>query len=313
MLKIPRIFHWLWFGPQPIPFQHQHWIEGWLRLHPAWQHRIWTDVNRPTFTNETQFLAADNFSLKADVARYEFIYLHGGIYLDTDYECLQSLEPLLEGVEAFIASEEPDSLKKLNAAIFGATAGHPWLAELIARVPRAMETGWGNQHQAGPIFVSYGTLGRPDVTIFPERLFQQQERTPFPETYARHHGSGSWVRAGRAKFEEKVRQFVKEDIERVIPPEACFILVNKGSCMETPGRRSVPFPERNGEWAGYPVDDGAAIAELQRLRSGGAEFIVFSAPMFYWLDSYPGFRDYLSTQTRCAHSNDRALIFDLRA
>jgi inositol phosphorylceramide mannosyltransferase catalytic subunit len=312
-IRIPKIFHWLWFGSKPIPEQHQRWIEGWLTLHPGWEHKIWTDVNRPTFTNEAQFLAADNFSLKANVARYEIVYRHGGIYLDTDFECLRSLEPLLGDVEAFIASEEPDSLKKLNVSIFGATAGHPWLAELIARLPRAMETGWGNQHQAGPVFARYVTVGRPDVTVFPERLFQHEERTPFPETYAIHHGAGSWGEAGRAKFEAKVRQFVTEDIERIVPLGSLFILVNKGRSIETSGRRSVPFPERDGEWAGYPADDASAIAELQRLRKTGAEFIVFPAPMFYWLDSYPGFREYLSAETRCVRSNERALIFDLRA
>jgi len=51
---------------------------------------------------------------------------------------------------------------------------------------------------------------------------------------------------------------------------------------------------------------------LQRLRKAGVEFNVFPAPMFYWLDSYPGFMDYLSVHACCARSNERALIFDLR-
>jgi mannosyltransferase OCH1-like enzyme len=311
-IRIPKIFHWLWFGSKPIPEQHQRWIEGWLALHPEWEHNIWTDINRPTFTNEVQFLTADNFSLKADVARYEIVYRYGGIYLDTDFECLRSLEPLLEDVEAFIASEEPDSLKKLGVGILGATPGHPWMAELIERLPRAMETGWGNQHQAGPVFARSVTVGRPDVTVFPEKLIQHEERTPLPETYAIHHGAGSWGDAGRAKFEAKVRQFVTEDIEQIIPAGSLFILVNKGRWIETNGRRSVPFPEHDGEWAGYPTDDAAAIDELERLRRAGAQFIVFPAPMFYWLDTYRMFRDYLYAKARPVISNERALIFDLR-
>jgi hypothetical protein len=312
-LLIPRLFHWIWFGSKPMPEQHQRWIEGWLALHPGWEHKVWTDANRPTFANEAQFLAADNFSLKANVARYEIVYRYGGVYLDTDFECLRSIEPLLPGVGAFIASEDPDSLTHLAVGIFGAVPNHPWLAELIARLPQAMETGWGNQHQAGPVFARSLTVGRPDIRVFPERLFQHVERTPYEETYAVHRPANSWREAGRAKFEAKLRQFVTQDVEPVIPPGTLFILVNKGRGIEmSGGRRSVPFPERDGEWVGYPADDAAAIAELGRLRRAGAQFIVFPAPMFYWLTAYAGLREYLYSQTGCALSNDRALIFDLR-
>src|SRR6266516_4079263 len=95
MSFIPRLFHWIWFGPQPLPEQHRRWIDGWLALHPGWEHRLWTDANRPTFLNEPQFLAADNFAEMADIARYELLYRFGGVYVDTDTECLRSIEPLL--------------------------------------------------------------------------------------------------------------------------------------------------------------------------------------------------------------------------
>src|SRR5205085_7912697 len=101
MMVIPKQFHWIWFGPKPIPEQHQRWIEGWLKHHPGWDHKIWTDSNRPRFTNEAEFLGADNFAIKADIARYELVYKHGGVYLDTDTECLKSIEPLLAGIHAF--------------------------------------------------------------------------------------------------------------------------------------------------------------------------------------------------------------------
>ena len=312
-LRIPKLFHWIWFGTKPIPEQHQRWIEGWLDLHPRWDHKIWTDASRFTLTNEEQFVSANSFAQKADIARYEILYRFGGIYVDTDMECLRSLEPLLQGVEAFIASEDPDSMTHLNVAILGATPGHPWLAELIARLPRAFEIGWGIQNETGPVFVRSLTVGRPDVTVFPERLFQHVERTPYEETYAVHHSAHSWREVGRTKFEAKLRQFVTEDIEPTIPPGALFILVNKGSEIElSGGRRFLTFPERDGQWTGYPVDDAAAIAELERGREAGAEFIVFPTPMFYWLKAYPDFTEYLYSKTRCALSNDRALIFDLR-
>jgi LPS sulfotransferase NodH len=311
-MTIPKVFHWVWFGDKPMPEQHRHWIDGWLALHPGWEHKIWTDANRPTFVNEAEFLAADNFAMKSDIARYEIVCRYGGVYLDTDMECLQSLEPLLTDVEAFIASEEPDKLEPLATVILGATPGHPWLQDAIAKLPRAVATGFGNLHQTGPVFITSVTAERPDVTIFPERFFRHDRRLPVRETYAVHHGVQSWGDAGLAKYESKLRELVREDIEPVIPPGGLFILVDKGRGLElSDGRRSLPFPERDGEWAGYPANDAAAIEELERLWRAGAKFIVFPAPMFYWLDAFAGFRDYLHANTLCVLSNERALIFEL--
>src|SRR5262249_868033 len=109
-----------------------------------------------------------------------------------------------------------------------------------------------------------------------------------------------------------VRDVVTKEIEPITPPGAVFIWVDKGRGIEIKGgRRFVPFPEHGGQWGGYPVDDAAAIEELKRLRRAGAQFIVFPAPMFYWLDAYPLFRDYLYANPRSTISNDPALIFAL--
>src|SRR5262249_33219967 len=51
-IVIPKLFHWIWFGPKPIPELHQRWIDGWLQLHPGWKHILWTDANRPALVNE---------------------------------------------------------------------------------------------------------------------------------------------------------------------------------------------------------------------------------------------------------------------
>ncbi len=311
-ILIPRLFHWIWFGPKPLPPQYRCWIDGWLELHPGWDHRLWTDANRPTLINEAQFEAATSFSQKATIARYELIYRYGGVYLDTDTECLRGIEPLLESVQAFAVKGGPHTIE---ASPIGAVPGHPWLAEVIARLPRAMETGWGNLHQAGPMFLTGVTKGRSDVTILGQQLFAAMpvDEAQRSEAYSIHHGERSWSVASDQRYEAKLRQMVSEDIEPIVPPGALFVLVDKGKGVVVGGgRRFVPFPEQDGQWAGYPVDDAAAIAELVRLRQTGAQYIVFPAPMFYWLDAYAGFRDYLYAETRCALSNERVLLFDLR-
>jgi hypothetical protein len=106
---------------------------------------------------------------------------------------------------------------------------------------------------------------------------------------------------------------VKLDVEPVVPPGSTFVLVDKGYARSHDGgRRSVPFPERDGVFHGYPADDGEAIAELERLAREGAEFVVFPARMFYWLDAYPGLRDYLDAYAQRVVDNERSLVFELR-
>ena len=159
------------------------------------------------------------------------------------------------------------------------------------------------------------------MKIFEERLFTSEpedqstriDEAKRAQAYSIHHWNKSWGSASEGRYQARLRELVIKDIEPVVPAGAFFLFVNKGETLETSGaRRCVPFPERDGEWGGYPADDVAAIAELQRLRIAGAQFIVFPTYMSYWLETYPGLKKLLLAEGRCVVNNDRALIFDLR-
>jgi hypothetical protein len=311
--SIPRLFHWIWLGDEPLPEQHRRWIEGWLELHPGWKHVLWREENRPTFVNEAQFLAADSLWQKADVARYELVYRYGGIYLDTDIECLRSFEPLLDGVEAFAVEHRPQQRPATvqNFAI-GATPGHPWLADTIARLPAAMDAGGGVLHETGPHFLTEVTRDRADVTVLSPSVFFHRPAWLQPDVpagaFAVHHGRGR--RNRRPSFAVQLDQLVRLDIEPVVPPGAAFVLVGKPHPLELSGGRTpLPFPERDGEWAGRP--DADAIAAFARARAGGARFVVAPRWAAHWLETYPGFADYLRTRATVRVDNDRALIVEL--
>jgi glycosyltransferase involved in cell wall biosynthesis len=106
------------------------------------------------------------------------------------------------------------------------------------------------------------------------------------------------------------------EIRAVTPEGATLILVDEehwGAGRELAGRRVLPFPERDGNYWGIPPDDATAIAELERLREGGASFVIFVWSTFWWLDHFSAFRQFLRGRHRCVLENDRLMVFDLRS
>ena len=99
-------------------------------------------------------------------------------------------------------------------------------------------------------------------------------------------------------------------IEMLIPADCQFIFVDDCQ-IEASHHRYLPFLERDGQYWGAPPDDETAIAELERMRQGGARFIAFASVAFWWLETYPQFHDYLRSHFPCILTNKRLVIFHL--
>jgi hypothetical protein len=194
--RIPRVLHRIWLGPEPMPEAERGFGESWARHHPKWEHRLWRDDDLPEIGVPAEIIARAESPVElADVARFLIIARHGGVYVDTDFECLRPLDPLLKGVDAFAAVQRPG---EVNTALLGATAGHPAFrraAELVietfGRAPLPAST--------GPPFFTHLLWDFPEVTLFPPELFypylwtepeRRDER--FPRAYAVHHWTMSW-------------------------------------------------------------------------------------------------------------------------
>jgi mannosyltransferase OCH1-like enzyme len=197
-VTIPRIFHRIWLGQKQMPDEFEQYGETWTKHHPGWTMRLWTDENLPELINQQEFLLAKTTSYKSDILRYEVIYRYGGVYIDTDFECLRNIEPLLKGVRAFAAEEEQGIL---CAAIFGAEQGHSLLADLITRLPGSFRRNGhlSNSEQTGPLFFTSVVARHPETAIFGAKLFypyhwseKWRKGQEFPDAYAAHHWIGSW-------------------------------------------------------------------------------------------------------------------------
>lgn len=199
---IPRLFHMIWLGPKPIPELALRCRDSWIRHHPGWEMRWWSDADVPPLINQTPFDEVGDMGRKPDILRYELLLRWGGVYLDTDMECQKNIEALIAGAEAFVGRDGPDSI---GNAIVGAVPGHPFLSDAVRSLPESVRQN-AHRHrlldaisETGPLFLSRVVQRHPDVTLFAPRIFYPchwsdwgRRNEDYPHAYAVHRWAGSW-------------------------------------------------------------------------------------------------------------------------
>lgn len=175
------------------------YVASWTRVHPAWEHKVWTEADLTWLRNQELFDGAGTHTpsvgqFRSDVARYEILHRHGGVYVDCDFEALAPLDELLLDVDCFAAWETDD--RWVGNAILGAVAGHPFFEELIAGLPRNVRRNRGKRPTvlSGPQYLTPVAL-RHAVTLFPSSMMYPyryddvgtgRDLGPFPGAYAVH-------------------------------------------------------------------------------------------------------------------------------
>jgi hypothetical protein len=106
---------------------------------------------------------------------------------------------------------------------------------------------------------------------------------------------------------------IQRDLAAVIPLGARLIFVDEDQIRDYVCPEALPFLEHAGQYCGPPEDDATALRELDRLRCGGATFIAFGQPAFWWLRRYREFHQHLRSRFPCPLENERLIVFDLRA
>jgi hypothetical protein len=117
--------------------------------------------------------------------------------------------------------------------------------------------------------------------------------------------------ADALEHEARVRVALDE-LLAVVPEGEGLVLVDQdqwGTGATLRGRRLWPFLERDGQYWGPPADDGTAIDELERLRRGGAHYVVVGWPAFWWLDHYAGFHRHLRSELRPLRETAQLVAF----
>lgn len=115
---------------------------------------------------------------------------------------------------------------------------------------------------------------------------------------------------------QKLRGQIIETAEQFTPRGAKILVISKGdgALLEIPSRRTGHFPQTpRGAYAGHhPADSAEAIAQLEALRAKGAEYLLFPATSFWWLEHYADFARHLETTGSLVQRNEAGVIYSLR-
>ncbi|MDJ0651958.1 MAG: glycosyltransferase [Simkaniaceae bacterium] len=238
--KIPKVIHFIWLGPNPFPKESVGNIDSWIKNHPNWTVKFWTDRYRPLPNKkmELQFIAnftfdhvkdcyenSDNYAEKADILRYELLFKEGGVYVDHDVECFNSFESFHNNYDLYCGLEPPhepilsSSISVCNNVI-GSLPGHPVLKKTIENVKahwKEVALAYPGTDKESVIYrVAQRTFAAFDHAVRQEAGKKNSKDIVLPAAYfnridgdlplyAHHHYASTWFE-GETNFEKNVRR-----------------------------------------------------------------------------------------------------------
>ncbi len=239
--RIPKIIHVMWLGGK-LPAEYVKYVESWKKMHPHWTILFWTDshmndaqgIERYTafddlekrlktakggerividarslvFDNKKFYDKAINYGEKSDILKWEIVYRFGGVYVDTDFECLKPLDAYHHMYDFYTGIQPLDTFAvQLGAALYGAIPHHPILKVCVETIKNNQAI---NQIvvKTGPIHFTkvcvhmLGKTGLRDIVLPAGYLYPcgyEERGTPRDqwckvESYAVHHWAGSWLK-----------------------------------------------------------------------------------------------------------------------
>ena len=200
---IPKVIHRIWVGEAEMPSEFSAYWATWHYFHPEWEFKTWTESEFLPLRNQREYELATSHAQRADIARYEILLRHGGLYVDTDFECLRPFDELCAGLHGFVGWEDDEYV---GNGLIAASPDHPLLEEIVSRLPasHAARAGQPTYEQTGPRMVTRvirtADMAPPMFKIFPASYFypylahQEYRRYElFPDSYAVHHWAASWL------------------------------------------------------------------------------------------------------------------------
>jgi hypothetical protein len=193
---IPRLFHYIWVGPSPLPERMRRFIDANAALHPDFEHKIWreadVDLSAPFLQRA---YGAGRWAFVSDYLRFQILAEQGGIYLDSDMELLRPLHPMLASSGFAGLNREHTSI---YCGIVGAVPGLTLFDHLLG----LYDALGPEDYPTSPNLLTrcYLSCLEPGFHIYPGDVFypvnegEVADEARLARAYATHHWAESWRR-----------------------------------------------------------------------------------------------------------------------
>ena len=217
---IPKIIHACWFGTLPIPEEHKKYIEGWRKVMPNYEIRVWTyDDFSKELTGSYKFFEESvqrkAWAFTSDFFRVYILKKYGGIYVDTDVEILKPFDEFLNA-HLFMSYIFDDSI---GTAVIGVEPNSPimndWLKILQDDYEKTGEftvsNFWVTKYFLDKV-AGFKLDGKRQslpggIELYPKDYFERlQLKKNSGGGYCVHHCEGAW------RKKTKLKAFVKKSI-----------------------------------------------------------------------------------------------------
>lgn len=226
---IPKIIFQTW-KTHDLPKQFAYWSGTWKKYNPDYKYVLWDDKENREFVVKyfDWFLETyDSYDAgikRADAIRYMFLYRHGGIYADLDFECLKPFDELLDkyNYDIILGSMESDLSSwhlsnNIPNAIMISKPGCTFWLKVLKEMQRRSKIPGRPEVQTGPIVLKdvykwsfeYSIKVLPPSVLYPiswvtgeeERksalasettTLTQKMKAKYPDSYAVTYWAHSW-------------------------------------------------------------------------------------------------------------------------
>lgn len=195
---LPKRIHQVWLGSK-LPDKYKAWTESWQHMNPDWEYRLWTDADLDDveIPRRKLFHSITHLGQKSDFLRYHILNQYGGVYVDTDFECLKSFDPITYA-NFFAAKTYSRTTMELFIGLIGSTPNHPVLKKVISAMNTIRSDSWKSVFNTTgtyfftKIFFETVTAFTKGVIIFPPDYFypypnNERHLGRDPHTYIKAH------------------------------------------------------------------------------------------------------------------------------
>lgn len=221
---IPKIIHYIWFGPKPFPKLVTKCIKSWQKYLPDYEFKLWNektfDVNTSLFTK--QAYANKKWAFVSDYVRIWALKEYGGIYLDTDIEVLKPFSDEILSQKSVLGTDDGGFL----TALMMSEPNHPFFKEALDKYNQMqfikkdgkLQMEVNNTHLQD-ILKSYGYEIKNDfqelrenIRIFPDDFFHVRSLTSGKLNLTRNSYSIHWHTITWVPISTRIINFLRINI-----------------------------------------------------------------------------------------------------